>query len=1472
MASVQVAVRVRPLNEREKDLCAKNIIQMDENKTSISNIKDIPQNVFGESQRETVKTFTFDFSYDSSDAKSPCFASQEKVFTDLGFEVLRAAYEGYNACVCAYGQTGSGKSYTMMGNPSDVGLTPRICEGLFQHIASTSQRDGVSFHTVVSYLEIYNERVRDLLRSRSSEGCNLRVREHPRDGPYVEALSKHQVQSYRQVEQLLERGNERRSTASTGMNQTSSRSHAIFTISFTQARFDAEMPCEMVSKIHLVDLAGSERADATRATGARLTEGANINRSLVTLGNVISTLADTSVNGGSKKRQGFVPYRDSVLTWLLKDSLGGNSKTIMIATISPADVNYSETLSTLRYANRAKNIVNKPTVNEDSNVRLIRELRAEIAKLRALLAQGKQFPLVDKSSENSVEEQLQQNEAKVLELTKEWTSRWPETQNILREETVALRKEGSGVVLDSDLPHLIGIDDDLLSTGVLFYYLKEGRTLVCGGQDESGTGQDMVLNGLQSEHCVFENQRGTVTLAPHAGAQWFVNGMDVNTPRHLNQGDIVQLGKGTRFRFNNPKEAARLREKRKSGLFSTTNLSETDLSKCSENVFKVTHSNLGGTNKEMKQSEEKELNQQEVQWEVQLQQREVLESIWRQKEEKSVALRHLHVEGEDSEVGSQRKERAGERNNEGEVLGHRQIQQEETQQEQKDQEKPQAVNQDTGDVLMESYNNEQRISVLDKTEGPTPPRICESSLSLPAVTTVSSPALPAFATQPSNFDAPSIHPGKGLSEEPELHHAANTQSTGGDGDGANNPEWDTSTWGREVETSPWVEEEWISSSHKSETESLSLDLTRGREQAGFGSRAGGGGMLQVAEGAMLRLERGSNENTVVLADESLALHLSATHSGGSSLAEEPQLKISCPASGGRGERGRGATITPGQTLPELSVQTRSQSRTCSVEDQLAQSLDSGAAGANTGAEAPQNADKFSSGLGNMLGRVSWMLKDASRVLRSSPEVLRQAGAWGGEGWYSQARSLLKDIPYLQHIQLQFTVGPPARPLQSTTIQLSPTDLPSVQDSLKGPLPPGNHSITQSPGHSCGLTWTHAKGGGLRSSDTVEGKGSVVIQECEGLRVFCQRLQQLPESLLQLQSLPPHRLLSCLHSLIPASALSSQRLLSIYWLSVANSSYPEPQPATVLVFQSELYSVTFKPETDSPSPTHSLSLFHQLKLLEISEIHIGFAGQSIRLMGNTEAHILTLYTHNSGLTQQICQTLVGALCPQTENMLDHALLTGDLSQMALDWASQIPNLRLSPGLQLTCQFQRTLAQLVCLIHGNMLEERPPLGQVSLLLYTSVGVLSTKNASTDLISTDTHSTATGSETLARLVLTDTHLGLLEEDAVFYPISHSVAMVPQRPQFRVLNLRPRSSVRCVLVRDGQSGAVTRLDIVLSSRQRPRQSRGDPQLPWACDSDMANIQSLCSFNLSHQTEVWKLTFSSSAEASFLINNLSNV
>ncbi|XP_006037000.2 kinesin-like protein KIF16B [Alligator sinensis] len=340
-----------------------------------------------------------------------------------------------------------------------------------------------------------------------------------------------------------------------------------------------------------------------------------------------------------------------------------NTKTIFI-TISPADVNYGETLSTLRYANRAKNIINKPTINEDPNVKLIRELRAEIARLKTLLAQGNQIALLDSPTALSMEEKLQQNEARVQELTKEWTNKWNETQNILKEQTLALRKEGIGVVLDSELPHLIGIDDDLLSTGIILYHLKEGQTYV--GREDAATEQNIVLHGLdlESEHCIFENLNGTVTLIPLHGAQCSVNGIQITEATQLNQGAVILLGRTNMFRFNHPKEAAKLREKRKSGLLSSFSLSMTDLSKSCENLSAVMLYNPGleferqqreelekleCKRKQIEEMEEKQRSNkaelERMQQEVETQRKET-EIVQRQiqKQEESLKRRSVHIE------------------------------------------------------------------------------------------------------------------------------------------------------------------------------------------------------------------------------------------------------------------------------------------------------------------------------------------------------------------------------------------------------------------------------------------------------------------------------------------------------------------------------------------------------------------------------------------------------------------------------------------------------------------------------------------------------------------------------------------------------------------------------------------------------------------------------------------------------------
>eukprot|EP01102_Stenamoeba_stenopodia_P004878 TRINITY_DN1532_c0_g2_i1.p1 TRINITY_DN1532_c0_g2~~TRINITY_DN1532_c0_g2_i1.p1 ORF type:complete len:1861 (+),score=489.46 TRINITY_DN1532_c0_g2_i1:320-5902(+) len=550
MSSVKVAVRVRPFNSREIERGSKCIIEMKGNQTIITNPANIKEGQPVDPAHQ--KTFSYDYSYSSFNSSDPIFVNQEKVFNDLGREVLQNAWEGFNTSLFAYGQTGSGKSYSMLGYGEDKGIIPRVCEELF--VAMRKLDDPNMFFKVeVSFMEIYNESVKDLLDPKKNSKGGLKVRNHPITGPYVEDLTRAAVQSYKEIEEIMDEGSKARTVAATNMNATSSRSHAVFTIVFTQSKYDpdTQMMSEKVSKINLVDLAGSERADSTGATGDRLKEGANINKSLSTLGKVISALAEAS--GG--KKNVFVPYRDSVLTWLLKESLGGNAKTIMIAAISPADINYDETLSTLRYAERAKKIKNQAIVNEDPNIRLIRDLRDEIAQLKKLLGGGGTLPMIGADGVETevltLKEKLEQREKLIGELNKSWEERLAETQRLQQERETALQNMGVAVKITTGMPHLVNLNEDPILSDCLVYYLQPGETKI--GRPDAEVPQNIQLSGLSinKEHAIAENKGdGVVTICPVGNSPVFVNGQLITAETQLPHSARVILGTNHIFRFH----------------------------------------------------------------------------------------------------------------------------------------------------------------------------------------------------------------------------------------------------------------------------------------------------------------------------------------------------------------------------------------------------------------------------------------------------------------------------------------------------------------------------------------------------------------------------------------------------------------------------------------------------------------------------------------------------------------------------------------------------------------------------------------------------------------------------------------------------------------------------------------------------------------------------------------------------------
>ncbi|XP_071552252.1 kinesin-like protein KIF3A isoform X2 [Panulirus ornatus] len=359
--NVRVVVRVRPQSEKELQAGYRSTVTVDDLNCSILVTNPDAQ------EGEPPKVFTFDSVF-GTDSK------QVDVYNIAARPIVENVLEGYNGTIFAYGQTGTGKTYTMEGvrSVSELkGIIPNSFAHIFGHIAKAEEDK--KFLVRVSYLEIYNEEVRDLLRQ--DQSVRLEVKERPDVGVYVKDLLTHVVHNADEMDKIMTLGNKNRAVGATNMNTHSSRSHAIFTITIECAErgLDGHQHWR-VGKLHLVDLAGSERQSKTGATGQRLKEATKINLSLSTLGNVISALVDG--------RSTHIPYRNSKLTRLLQDSLGGNSKTVMCANIGPASYNYDETISTLRYANRAKNICNKAKINEDPKDALLRKLQDEIKTLR----------------------------------------------------------------------------------------------------------------------------------------------------------------------------------------------------------------------------------------------------------------------------------------------------------------------------------------------------------------------------------------------------------------------------------------------------------------------------------------------------------------------------------------------------------------------------------------------------------------------------------------------------------------------------------------------------------------------------------------------------------------------------------------------------------------------------------------------------------------------------------------------------------------------------------------------------------------------------------------------------------------------------------------------------------------------------------------------------------------------------------
>uniref|UniRef100_A0A3Q3WQF5 Kinesin-like protein n=1 Tax=Mola mola TaxID=94237 RepID=A0A3Q3WQF5_MOLML len=361
--ALRVVVRCRPLSKREQTAECENILELDDKlgRITIRNPKAPPD--------DPMKVFTFDSVY-GWDAK------QSDIYEDAVRPLVESVLQGFNGTIFAYGQTGTGKTHTMQGvsdDPDMRGVIPNSFQHIFTQISRTQNQ---KYLVRSSYLEIYQEEVRDLLCKDNNKKLDLK--ENPDSGVYVKGLSSVVTKNANEIEHVMNIGNQSRSVGFTNMNERSSRSHAIFvvTVECSEEGPDGQDHIR-VGKLNMVDLAGSERQSKTGAKGKRLKEATKINLSLSALGNVISALVDG--------KSTHIPYRDSKLTRLLQDSLGGNAKTVMIATVGPSHKSFDESLATLRYASRAKNIKNKPRINEDPKDALLRQFQEEIARLKAQL-------------------------------------------------------------------------------------------------------------------------------------------------------------------------------------------------------------------------------------------------------------------------------------------------------------------------------------------------------------------------------------------------------------------------------------------------------------------------------------------------------------------------------------------------------------------------------------------------------------------------------------------------------------------------------------------------------------------------------------------------------------------------------------------------------------------------------------------------------------------------------------------------------------------------------------------------------------------------------------------------------------------------------------------------------------------------------------------------------------------------------
>lgn len=555
--SIKVAVRVRPTNAREIDLGDDDIVV---------SMKDETTTLCHERIGKDPKHFTFDYSYMSMDSSDPAFKSQEDVFLDIGKAILTNAMNGFNGTLFTYGQTGSGKSYTVMGPPDDAGIIPRTVCNLF-HWNTDSEANDREVQIRISYLEIYKEKITDLLCQKEAADQDLKIMDHPKLGVYVRGLEEIACSETKDVMANLQYGIKKRVVACTNMNAQSSRSHSVFTIHLRI--LDGPRPegkkkddrKTLNSKVNLIDLAGSERSSKAQTSGERLKEGSAINQSLSALGICIKTLCESKkADAAGKANSSPVPFRMSKLTFLLKDSLAGNSKTFMMATISPASDNVEETLGTLRFASSVKTIQTVAIVNKDKKDQMIENMEEEI---RALKAQYEAGGLTGDATVMIAERERLKDE-----LQKDFKEELNTAREMQTARDKALESNGLSPVhiteafgIGKGTPYLLNMADDPMLAGCLIYLIKETE------ETRIGAHQDNTINlkgvGIPDFLCTIKNSGNTKATLERVSAleagRIVVNGKlvrEVGIPEDLHNGYNIFLGRAYALKLIMPADSS----------------------------------------------------------------------------------------------------------------------------------------------------------------------------------------------------------------------------------------------------------------------------------------------------------------------------------------------------------------------------------------------------------------------------------------------------------------------------------------------------------------------------------------------------------------------------------------------------------------------------------------------------------------------------------------------------------------------------------------------------------------------------------------------------------------------------------------------------------------------------------------------------------------------------------------------------